>query len=145
MAYKGGIDFIDHPFRSAEWEVRELTPPWTRGGNPLIANSTPPDGEVAIEATVRNFDVSGRQQDDVKLSYDTERRTASDGQRAQCVIMAKASNYPSDRERRYHVLLVMPTQAASGRGMKTYERVGVGYMLGKFIKLECEGARAWIV
>jgi hypothetical protein len=147
MAYKGGIDYLDPPFQSADWETRELIPPWTRGMGPdsLSTASAPPDGEVAIEATVRNFDVAGRQQHEVRFSYDTERRASSDGQRAQCVIVAKARESRSDRDRRYYVLLVTPVQGNDGRGMRVYERVGVGFMLGKFISLDGDGVRAKIV
>jgi hypothetical protein len=74
MAYKGGIDFIDPPFHSANWEYDELQPPWTCGSL-STTRITRPDGEVAITAVVRNFDVAGRQQFEVKIVYDTERRT----------------------------------------------------------------------
>jgi len=146
MAYKGGIDYMDPPFQSADWETQELIPPWTRGGALLTAtDSAPPDGQVAIEATVRNFSVAGRREHETKFSYDTEKTTASDGQRAQCVIVAKARDSRSDRDRRYYVLLVTPVQGTTGRGLKVYERVGVGYMLGKFIQLDGEGTRAKII
>lgn len=143
MAYKGGIDYTDPPFRSADWEMKELRPPWTRGGN-LNTDSAPHDGEVALLATVRDFTVAGRRQDEVKLTYDTERTTASDGQRAQCVIVARSKEGRSDRDRRHYVLLVTPTQKISGRGEKVYERVGAGFMLGKYIFLDKPGIVAKI-
>jgi hypothetical protein len=148
MAYKGGIDFIDPPFQSADWEAQELHPPWTynRADNELSftvpssssAAPPPPEEETAIVATVRNFDVAGRQAHEVKFSYDTERRTASDGQRAQCIIVAKGREARSDRDRKYYVMLVTPLPGEAG----VYERVGVGVMLGKFIRLDEDGIAA---
>jgi hypothetical protein len=139
MAYKGGIDFMDPKFQSADWETEELHPPWTYKHNHNVAvPAPPPEQEVAITATVRNFDVAGRQAHEVKFSYDTERRTASNGQRAQCVIVAKGRESRSDRDRKYFVLLVTPVPGREG----VYERVGVGVMLGKFIRLDGEGVAA---
>ncbi|KAF1832274.1 HET-domain-containing protein [Decorospora gaudefroyi] len=144
MAYKGGIDYLDPPFQSAEWETSELIPPWTRG-RPASTDSAPPDGQIVISATVRNFDVAGRQQNEVKFSYDTERRAASDGHRVQCVIVARLKEARRDWERVFYVLLVTPVQGITGRGVRVYERVGVGFMPGKFISLEGEGTKAEIV
>ena len=144
MAYKGGIDYTDPPFQSAEWETKELIPPWTRGGE-VRTDSAPQDGEIALLATVRDFTVAGRRQDEVDLTYDTGRTTASDGKRAQCIIVAKAREGKMDRDRRHYVLLVTPTQKATGRGEKLYERVGAGFMLGKYITLEGPGIVAKII
>ncbi|KAL6704961.1 hypothetical protein ACN47E_007506 [Coniothyrium glycines] len=144
MAYKGGIDYTDPPFRSANWETRELKAPWTRG-NLRHTDTGPQQGDVALLAMVRTFAVAGRRGDEVRLSYDTGRTSASDGQAAQCVIVAKAKEARSDSERRHYVLLVTPTRQAEARGEKVYERVGAGYMLGKFIRLEEPGVAAKIV
>lgn len=148
MAYKGGIDYTDPPFESADWETKELVPPWTRGLNSANrdTDSAPLGGEVAISATVRDFTVAGRQPGDVELTYDTDRTRASDGQRAQCVVVAKGKEGRTDAEKRCYVLLVTPTQAVTGRrGERVYERVGAGYMLGKYITLGTAGIAAKIV
>lgn len=144
MAYKGGTDFIDPPFHSANWEYDELQPPWTCV-SPSTTRITRPDSEVAITAVARSFDVAGRQQFEVKIVYDTERRTTSDGQRAQCVVVAKGKEGRSDREKRYYVLLVTPIQGLTSEDSRVYERVGVGFMLSKFISLDGEGIRGKIV
>jgi hypothetical protein len=143
MAYRGGIDYTDPPYRSAEWEKNEIQPPWTRG-TVRHTDSMPLDGTVALTAVVRNFAVAGRQENEVNLIYDTDRTGGSDGQRAQCVVVAKSMDARSDSERVCYVLLVAPTQMSSGRGKKVYKRVGAGTMLGKFITLEGPGLEAEI-
>jgi hypothetical protein len=136
MAYKGGIDYIDPPFQSAYWELNEVIPPWTDGSL-----------RYAISAVVRDFTVAGRLPHEVKLTYDTGKTTigSSGGQRTQCVIVAKGREGRSNRERRHYVLLVTPTKWTIARGEKFYERVGAGFMLGKFISLDREGIPAKII
>ncbi|KAF2714315.1 hypothetical protein K504DRAFT_528668 [Pleomassaria siparia CBS 279.74] len=143
MAYQGGIEYTDPPYHSAEWEKDEIQPPWTRRGI-THTDSMPRDGEIALTAVVRDFKVAGRRENEVNFSYDTERTTGSDGQRAQCVIVARSTIVRSDRERVYYVLLVAPTQMISARGEKVYKRVGAGTMLGRFITLEGSGVPAKI-
>jgi hypothetical protein len=150
MAYKGGIDYIDPPFETADWERREVIPPWTRGGSNNNTSNLPVDtesqaGEVVLTARVRDFKVAGRLPDEVKITYDAERTSASDGQITQCVIVARIKGGSSNLLRRYYVLLVTATQGVSGRGEKRYKRVGAGFMSGKYINLEGEGIDARIV
>jgi hypothetical protein len=146
MAYRGGIDYIDPPFDQADWERTEIVPPWTRGGNKLpMADTSPQDDEIAIIARVRDFKVAGRLPEEVKITYDAERTSASDGQIFQCVIVAKMKGGSSNLLRRYYVLLVTAVQGTTGRGEKKYRRVGAGFMLGKYISLEGDGIAARIV
>ncbi|KAF1850768.1 uncharacterized protein K460DRAFT_274684, partial [Cucurbitaria berberidis CBS 394.84] len=144
MAYKGGIDYIDPPFNTADWEIEEVVPPWTRGGN-RDTDTAPQDGEIAIIATVRDFKVAGRQPGEVELTYDTERMRGSDGQRTQCVVVAKTKGASSNQTRRYYVLLVNSMNATAGRGERFYRRVGAGVMLGKFITFDSPGIAAKII
>ncbi|KAL5120319.1 hypothetical protein ACEQ8H_001877 [Pleosporales sp. CAS-2024a] len=135
MAYKGGIDYTDPPFESAIWETRELIPPWTRGGY----DDSNVNEDVAIAAFARDFDLEGRDPEQVKIAYDTEK--SSEGQRAQCVLVARSKDARSDQDRRYYVLLVIPTPKRTnddGKWMK-YKRVGAGFMLGKYITLNTPG------
>ncbi|KAF2849504.1 hypothetical protein T440DRAFT_398982, partial [Plenodomus tracheiphilus IPT5] len=144
MAYKGGIKYNDPEFGSANWETKELIAPWTRGGD-RATDSAPQHGDIAILATVRDFALGGRQQHEADLVYDTGRTTGSDGARAQCVIVARSKEARSDAERRYDVLLVVPKLVTASRGEKMYERVGAGYMLGKFIIWDRPGIAAKII
>jgi hypothetical protein len=59
--------------------------------------------------------------------------------------VAKGKEGRSDREKRYYVLLVTPIQGLTSEDSRVYERVGVGFMLSKFISLDGEGIRGKIV
>ncbi|KAH7095139.1 heterokaryon incompatibility protein-domain-containing protein [Paraphoma chrysanthemicola] len=139
MAYKGGIDYTDPPYNSATWETRELIPPWTQGGY----HDPEANEDVAIAAVARDFDLKGHDPKEVKIAYDTENTT--EGQRVQCVIVARSNDTRSDQDRRYYVLLVIPTKDKpdDGKGAK-YKRVGAGFMLGKYIKLDTDGTEVRI-
>lgn len=143
MAYKGGIDYTTPEGGTAEWEMNDITEPWTRGSASATI-SAPQSGVIAISATVRNFQVANRRPDEVKLFYDTERRKGSDGQRAQCVVVAKNKVGRSEGLKRYYVLLVALKIADNGRGRRVYQRIGAGYMLGKHIELKEPGIDAEI-
>jgi hypothetical protein len=117
------------------WHTREASiSPWTRG------RYHDPDAneDVAIAAVARDFDLKGRDPEEVKIAYDTEK--SSEGQRVQCVIVARSNDARSDMDRRYYVLLVIPTQdrTEDGNSVK-YKRVGAGFMLGKYITLNTSG------
>lgn len=138
MAYKGGIDYTDPPYQSATWETRELIPPWTRG---QYADPDTVDEDVALKAVARDFSLAGRKQDEVKVAYDTEK--SSEGKKVQCVIVARSVE-GSDSEKRFYVLLVIPTGEETEEGVKKYKRVGAGFMLGKYIVLDRPGVEVRI-
>jgi hypothetical protein len=141
MAYKGAIDYTDPPYGTADWETKEVIPPWTRGRKDTTQQEV---GDIALMAVVRDFNVAGSRPGDCKLTYDRERTTALDGQRAQCVIVAKSKEPKEERMKRFFVLLVVAQVVAEGEE-KGYQRTGVGVMLGKFISLGKDGVAAKIV
>jgi hypothetical protein len=59
---------------------------------------------MALIATVYDFDLRGRQQDEARLIYDTNR--TADGPRARCIILAKNKGDFMDVQRMTYVLLV---------------------------------------
>ncbi|KAF2834028.1 hypothetical protein CC86DRAFT_442294 [Ophiobolus disseminans] len=120
LAYKGGIDHFDLPFRSVDWEFDEIIPQWTRGQG----LSTEP----AIIATVREFNARGRLSGDMELTYDTQYTSAKEPK-----LQAKKMHY---------VLLVGQKRATTGRGETVYKRLGDGFMLGRFISFDTPGTRA---
>lgn len=143
MAYKGGIDYTDPPWDKAFWEKKEIVPPWTRG-SPRETQSGPSKGRIGISAIVRDFNTAGYKHGELKLTYDTEQTTGSDGQRAQCVVVARSRAESHDSEKTFYVLLVTATARKGGRGEKIFQRAGAGHMLGKFIMLEGPGIPATI-
>jgi hypothetical protein len=143
MAYKGAIDYMDPPYGTADWETTEITPPWTQGQK-APTDLVPLGRQVALQAVVRDFNVAGSRAGEVKLVYDRERTKGSNGQRAQCVVVAKSKERKAENSKSHFVLLVTETQFSTA-GTKVYERAGVGVMLGLFIGLAGEGVKAWIV
>ncbi|KAF2496438.1 HET-domain-containing protein [Lophium mytilinum] len=131
MAYDGGIDYLDPPFDSAEWETTDVRPPKRFGDFAGFE-----DGAIMLPAIVRDFSVARRGIDEVKLVYDTDKRDGIDRQRPQCVVVAKSKTEMTAREKTYYVLIVVPSSALHGFPSETmYVRVGVGRMLGKYIAL----------
>lgn len=145
MAYTGGIDYADPPFKKAEWETSDIVPPWTRG-NARETSSAPLNGFVAIQATVRTYAVPEERTTEVQLVFDQVRTPGSDGRDACCVVVARSNETRVDNNRkRYYVLLVSPTRQRSNSGVHAFKRVGVGYMLGRYIALDTAGTPAEIV
>jgi hypothetical protein len=142
MAYEGGIDYVEIPGGTADWAFDDIMEPWTRGFH-TATNSAPLNSVVAIPAIVRDFKVANRQQGEVDLRYDTERTAGSDGQHPQCVIVAKDKRGRSETLKRHYVLIVIPKRSVAGHGRKVYERIGAGYIMGRFINLE-SGVKAEI-
>jgi hypothetical protein len=129
MAYKGGIDYCDPPYGSAFWERHEIGWPWAH----LTVDLDTSDKDISLTAWARDFSLAGRLRDEVEVAYDTEKRT--EGKKVQCVIIAR-SIAGIDSEKRFYVLLVIPTGAETVEGVKKYKRVGAGTMLGKYIVLD---------
>lgn len=144
MGNKGGIDYIDPPWESAEWEMNEIIPPWTKR-KPSLSQEKSSDEPIRISARVRDYNVSGRRYDEVKLEFDTGETSLFENERPQCVIVAKAKLPTAPREKRFYVVLVAWTGQKSEQLERVYKRVGAGYMLGKFITLEGNGLAARIV
>lgn len=95
---------------------------------------------IGIPAVVRDFKVANRLPDEAELWYDTGRMRGSEGKRAQCVIVAKERRERSQGLKRHYVLLVTSKQAMGSGGRRAYERIGAGYMPGKYISLDNAGA-----
>ena len=141
MAYKGAIDYVDIPGGSADWETNDIEEPWTRGQN-RGSSSAPQDGIIGISVVVRDYTVIKHRKGEIGLTYDLPDRTrGSDGQRAQCVVVAKSTQARKESGKRYYVLLVAPTQITSG-GKKIYHRLGAGYLADKHVDMDAPGVKA---
>ncbi|KAH9909794.1 hypothetical protein F4778DRAFT_14888 [Xylariomycetidae sp. FL2044] len=140
MAYSGGIDYLELPFETTEWEKDEIHPPWTRDSrNPSQrAETLPRYPGMELEAVARDFNVAGRREGEASIRYDLERRW-SDGDRTQCVVVARAKDGGSLDQRRHYVMIVSSKRPLAAEGDRIYKRVGSGYMLGKHITLKGSG------
>ncbi|KAI1121969.1 hypothetical protein F5Y10DRAFT_255134 [Nemania abortiva] len=138
MAYQGGIDYLAPEFDNTDWETDDIQPPWSNESE-IPAN----DSRTKFVVTAREFKVAGWRESEVKLVYDTDRQRPGGTRRVQCVIVARSRHGQSDAEKRYYVLIVEPTGPINDVE-KVYERVGAGFMLGKFITQDKPGVRGVI-
>ncbi|KAK8062587.1 serine/threonine protein kinase [Apiospora hydei] len=157
MAYEGPIDYLlEPPFdEEMEWETRDIRPPWSRHqhqtsqrqqpGSLLSAerrSATAPldhHGKASVPTlavVARDFNVVGFRGGEVQVLYDADRSASDGGGKAQCVVVARTKSGESRQAKRHYVLIVVAELKSSPAGLGTglkYHRVGVGYMLGKFI------------
>ncbi|KAI1739891.1 hypothetical protein F4680DRAFT_448505 [Xylaria scruposa] len=144
MAYQGGIDYVDPPFDQTVWEKDDIHPPQIKS-NDLKAPNTHSIHSDSMElfATAREFNVTGHQEGEVKLVYDTH-KSKLDGMRRQCVVVAKSKEGRKVQDKKYYVLLVSPLSSSVDNFDNIYERVGAGMMLGRFINFNEPGKQARI-
>jgi hypothetical protein len=143
MGYEGAIDYLDLPLGGVEWELPddEILGPWAEGG---MESWHTGDGKrvVALSATARGFKMGGDNEDDFGLFYDMAEPSKMEEKAIKCVIAGKRrmkAGFPTD-ETTHYVLLIAPKKTDSPREEKIYERVGVGYMAGKYINLGVTGS-----
>jgi hypothetical protein len=134
MAYDGGIQFMDIPFRKVDWMVRlrfnEDKYGWwfNKKGNPAL---------VTDIGVFRNCDLEQRETNHVILDsskaergwiwYDLEVSESLDAER--CVIVGRDSRKDELGLRKYYILVVRPTSVD-----KEYTRVGVGGVWSDYVK-----------
>jgi hypothetical protein len=123
MAYDGGIDYMDPPFQSADWE-RNIVSPWGGG-----KSHQPVTGGIALRAPIREFRAHSSVEDDTKIVYDTSTdRERYDGD---CVVIAKSKSTGTSMSKRCYALFVRRVETGAFEGL--YERIGAGYVLEKSI------------
>lgn len=150
MAYNEGIDFLDLPLGDIRWLPDEIVSPWSdmRGkpaATPSSWRSEDPRAVPQMSIRVRSFRVdagpatAGRE---YSIIYDVPDPTRTDNKgAAMCVLMGKAKDRGKpDKQLMHYVLFVAPRGQRNRRGDQAYERIGVGFLLGKFIDLESPGA-----
>jgi hypothetical protein len=139
MAHKGGIDYLDLPFDGVDWEEQEIRSPWTPGSSG-IWHTEDEAGIVELSAVARDLDFKGPTGQESKIVYDAPAKTDGPSQNVKCVVVGRLKGAgQSARNRMHYVLLVGPKPSQVSRGGQVCERIGVGYILGRWIKLEQPG------
>ena len=124
MAYKGGIDFLELPIGEVEWHSDELHSPWTQ--NPSeVYHTTKPTANAELKATARRFDIPSGTGQEFMIVYDIPRTE----KQLLCIVMGRRKEVGKPEDARHYVLFITPKSGAA----QVYERVGVGFMPGKFI------------
>jgi hypothetical protein len=142
MGYKGAIDYLEMPLGGVEWGLPdEILGPWAEGGAESW-HTGDGKGVVALSATARRFKMGQENKEDFAIFYDMDKPTKTEEKTLKCVVVGKRrmkAGTPMD-ETTHYVLLIAPKKTDSPRGEKIYERVGIGYMAGKFIDLVATGS-----
>jgi len=141
MGYKGAIDYLDLPLGGVDWLPDAILSPWAEGGTDSWHTG---DGKkvVALSATARVFRSGKQDEQNFGTFYDRGEPLKEEEKNLRCVVVGKRMTKVKTpiAEITHYVLLIAPKKSDSPRGEKLYERVGVGYMAGKFIDLVGNGA-----
>lgn len=141
MAYSGGITYLKLPFSQVDWEAQEIRSPWSRQGGEVLTEDVAAGRQLT--ARVRSFSLPLTSSDDVEVVFDSP--GGSKGAAKNCVILGRQIEARPVEERRHYVLVVVPALAAHAiKGRQPFERVGAGFMPGRFIDLQTPGIRASI-
>lgn len=129
MAYEGGIDFLDLPLGGVDWikddRNYEIHSPWVVDGS-KVSHTIDQTGSTELDAIAKEFNVLETLANEFMIIYDIPK---AEGQTLKCVVMGRRIENGKPEDARHYVLFIAP------KGGAVYERVGVGYMPGKFIRL----------
>lgn len=128
MAYQGGIDFLEVPLGGVDWHKEDIKPPWMENRTVLTTDQL---ASIELRAIVRDFNVPDDrdfESSGFKIVYDNP---GNNHQLLKCVVMGKRKDQKTLEETRHYVLFVTLMEGVSD----VYERVGVGFMPGKFVEL----------
>lgn len=129
MAYTGAIDYLPLEFGQFEWN--RISPPWSREGT--SSNYSSNDDKVALIAEAKQFAQlkSGNDQRRQHLIYDQSDQYEIE--EPICVIVGLEKNFVRPAERRHYVLLIEPSDSRQNDGSIIYQRIGAGYLQGKYL------------
>ena len=131
MAYEGGIDFLNLPLGGVDWQEDEISSPWIPDASEVyhIIDRT---GSIELSAIARGFNIQVAGANEFMIVYDVPK---TEGQQLKCIVMGRRRGEGKLEDARHYVLFITP----KGGAAKVYERVGVGFMPGKFIELIAPG------
>lgn len=146
MAYDGGIDFLDLPLGGVDWlpPMDAIQSPWASGGTNMWHTG---DGKESVElkAWARPF-IAGHlntglttTHNEIMIVYDNPGLMMKRSGDPLCVVVGRGkNNNMAEGDILHYVLVITPSQETSNTKSenKMYERVGVGYMQGKFLDFE---------
>jgi hypothetical protein len=131
MAYRGGITYITPPGGSIQWNDPDIVVPFRSGTQASWLRTSAQNDDIGMRvAKAYNFEVpSGKFDSEAKLYFDAG--LAVSCSLAKCVIVGREYAQADEPELQMHFVLIV-RECASG---SSFERIGVGQMLGSFIRL----------
>ncbi|KAI0146112.1 hypothetical protein GGR57DRAFT_506630 [Xylariaceae sp. FL1272] len=138
MAYNGSIDYLKPEFGNIDWA--DVQSPWSsdKGSRQVLRLPDRSKESVLISGLVRDLRISDGF--DGNLFYDIPSETDTD--RVRCIVLGVSKGKRSAKERRHYVILVQLSEHRGLDGSELYQRVGAGYLLGRYIS--GEGERIYI-
>ncbi|KAF3804247.1 hypothetical protein GCG54_00000597 [Colletotrichum gloeosporioides] len=136
MACKGGIDYISPSFGGVDWE--KMRSPWSKatGGFESKIQTDDRGGDVALVAEARDYNLLNLRDGQGEIIFD--RPGDSHQPSTKCVVLGKQKAIAplgdnTNNMRDHYLLIVASTNKRDKDGHLIYERVGAGYLPGKFI------------
>ncbi|EDO01337.1 hypothetical protein SS1G_03811 [Sclerotinia sclerotiorum 1980 UF-70] len=133
MAFDGAISFIEPLGGQVDWNNSGVTLQFANlncDQTSWLKTSRHSDS-LAIQAKAFDFNIpAGAGESEASIFYDGEKITPT-----KCVIIGTDKQNLNDASTKKHYVLIVKPVSKASNGM-SYERVGVGYMLGKFIHLD---------
>ena len=140
MSFKGGIDYLELPFDDADWNEQEIRSPWAAGSRE-VWHTGDQTGVVELSAVARDFHFTGKTGPESKLIYDRPPKSGDSSHSVKCVVGGRLREDAgqSEQMRIHYVLLVTAKASYIKEGALVCERVGVGHLLGQWIRLDQPG------
>lgn len=131
MGYEGAVDYLDLPLGGVDWIEGAVQGPWSRPVRPEAEEATGLSAQARLFCKAPVRDDLGDVAIVLDAGGDEYARAGREWKNWACVVVGtrrvfNGANLPVP-VRRHYILIVSPSRG--GR----YERVGVGYMPGRFI------------
>lgn len=117
----GGINYFQIPFESFEWQ--DVQPPWTR-------QAADDDNTLAIDA--RGYDCTSAQKEQYTFIGDPHKGSAP--KQGMCAVLGVQVGSMMSADKQHYVLLIAKTGKMDPNGEQQWERIGAGWLLGRFLK-----------
>ena len=132
MAYEGAISFLEPKGGTVDWNVKGIKLPFAGRSQLSWLKTSYSQGSNAIVGDAFDFDLrhdpgNGK----IYISYDDSEATPPTA--LKCVVIGSEKEHMTNPTTRKHYLVLVSRSARIDE--VTYERVGVGYMLGELSKL----------
>ncbi|KAI9643121.1 hypothetical protein NHQ30_008856 [Ciborinia camelliae] len=136
MAFQGAISFIEPKDDSVDWNDGGVTLPFNNltGDQASWLITSRQNESLAIQAKAFDFEIPlNTSRSEADLYYDGG-KDAKDSFTKCVIIGTDKQEVSNEGKKKHYVLIVKPITKSSGA--TSYERCGVGYVLGKFIRLD---------
>ena len=131
MAYEGGVDFLALPLGGVDWLEDQIKSPWMQ----VTTNTSHTIDRVSgieLSAVARKFNTQGAESNAWKIVFDIPE---NESQGLKCVVMGRQIEKGKLENARHFALIIAPKNGET----EVYERVGVGFMPGRFFEPNVPG------